>query len=292
MLGLNGRRVLLSFHIIFNAIWIGGLASILFLNLSKSGQLSGDELFSVNRMIFLLHDTVIVNIAFAVIATGMLFSLLTKWGFFDFWWILTKWTGLVVMFALIVNYLAPAVNGTAALSDIDRHSAIASPDYIYWEKQVTIFTWISLIILTGMVILSVFKPWGKRKKLFNLRHRTVVTLGSVIGILILSGGVMQYLQLQSYRHLPIKNINLARISDGVYQGEADYGFNYLVEVSVHNHNIEQIRILQNRNSFYAKLAEGIVDQVLGEQRINVDAVSGATTTSKVLLKAIETALQP
>ncbi len=59
---------------------------------------------------------------------------------------------------------------------------------------------------------------------------------------------------------------------------------------VQNHRIEAIKFMKNRQSFYAKLAEGISDKILFAQTLNVDAVTGATTTSKCLQKAIENAL--
>jgi uncharacterized protein with FMN-binding domain len=38
------------------------------------------------------------------------------------------------------------------------------------------------------------------------------------------------------------------------------------------------------------MAEGVVKSILDQQKNDVDVVSGATTTSKALLKAVENAL--
>ena len=59
---------------------------------------------------------------------------------------------------------------------------------------------------------------------------------------------------------------------------------------VENHKIENIEIIKNRDSFYARLAEGITHKIIREQKVNIDAVTGATTTSKILMKAVETAI--
>jgi uncharacterized protein with FMN-binding domain len=91
--------------------------------------------------------------------------------------------------------------------------------------------------------------------------------------------------------MPIKDIDLAGISDGTYIGEANYGFNYVVEVAIKDHNIDRINIVENYSSVYAKLAEGVIKKVMGAQSPNVDAVTGATTTSKCLMKAIEKAIE-
>ena len=63
-----------------------------------------------------------------------------------------------------------------------------------------------------------------------------------------------------------------------------------MEVIVRDHRIEGINVLENGTSEYAKKAEGVIGRVIELNKANVDVVSGATTTSKALLKAVEAAL--
>ena len=63
-----------------------------------------------------------------------------------------------------------------------------------------------------------------------------------------------------------------------------------VEVTVQNKEIEKIRILEHKNE-RGQVAETIVDQIVSEQKIDVDAISGATNSSKVIKKAVENALK-
>lgn len=99
-------------------------------------------------------------------------------------------------------------------------------------------------------------------------------------------------ELDKVRKMEINAIDLSRVSDGNYRGNFSYGnFTYTVEVLVRNARIETINILENRDSKYAKMAEGVAEKVVWQQRNDVDVVSGATTTSKALLKAIENALR-
>lgn len=91
-------------------------------------------------------------------------------------------------------------------------------------------------------------------------------------------------------NLTINNINLSFISDGIYIGQYVKGrFNYKVEVIIKNNSIESIKIL-NQKSSYLNTNEIIIKRVLEKQSLNVDVVSGATATSKGILKAIENAL--
>ena len=93
------------------------------------------------------------------------------------------------------------------------------------------------------------------------------------------------------RLMDIQNINASNIQNGEYIGSFSYGgFEYLVKTIVNGHKIIDIEILQNRDTEHAKRAEGVLAEILKEQTPNVDAISGATTTSKALMKAVENSL--
>jgi uncharacterized protein with FMN-binding domain len=93
------------------------------------------------------------------------------------------------------------------------------------------------------------------------------------------------------RQMTINHVDLRQAKDGEYQGDFTYGgYAYVVSVAIDGHKITSIRILNNRDTGPAKAAEGVLTRILDEQRNDVDAVTGATTTSKALLKAVEIAL--
>ena len=63
-------------------------------------------------------------------------------------------------------------------------------------------------------------------------------------------------------------------------------------VTFEGHNIETINILEKGTTKYAqKAVVGIEKNVMEAQSLKVDVVTGATTTSKALLKALENALK-
>jgi uncharacterized protein with FMN-binding domain len=99
-------------------------------------------------------------------------------------------------------------------------------------------------------------------------------------------------EVKAVRAMPINHINLAQVNDGSYPGSFTYGgFRYEVEVAVTSHQIKNITITKNRTASHAQKAEGVMNRILEQQRNDVDVVSGATTTSKALLKAVENALE-
>lgn len=86
------------------------------------------------------------------------------------------------------------------------------------------------------------------------------------------------------------NLDVSSVPDGVYVGEYDVDFVYAkVEVTVQNGVITNIDILKHKNG-RGKPAEIVTDRIIEEQKINVDAVSGATNSSTVIKKAVENAL--
>ena len=62
-----------------------------------------------------------------------------------------------------------------------------------------------------------------------------------------------------------------------------------VEVTVQNGVITNIDILEHKNG-RGSSAEIVVDSIIEEQKIDVDAVSGSTNSSIVIKKAVENAL--
>ena len=86
-------------------------------------------------------------------------------------------------------------------------------------------------------------------------------------------------------------IDIADVSDGIYIGEYDVNFIYAkVEVTVEDGEIVSINILEHRHE-HGKAAETVIEKIIEEQKIDVNAVSGATNSSTVIKKAVENALK-
>lgn len=96
---------------------------------------------------------------------------------------------------------------------------------------------------------------------------------------------------QAVKETTFDNINISDVSDGMYIGEYDVDFIYVkVEVTVENGEITNINILEHKNG-RGESAEAIVSEMITEQKIDVDAISGATNSSTTIKKAVENALQ-
>jgi uncharacterized protein with FMN-binding domain len=124
-----------------------------------------------------------------------------------------------------------------------------------------------------------------------------MVLTIIIGIFIvfgvISGSMMIYLLngMSRTKSLVIADVPLDRIADGTYRGQFDEGrWANALDVKVENGKIAQITIVQDVKFNNPAQEQQLFDRVIEQQKVNVDVVSGATATSKALLKSIENAL--
>ena len=127
-----------------------------------------------------------------------------------------------------------------------------------------------------------------KKKMVLFIIMLLLLVGFVWGILYLKS-VADY--KKAVKETTFEDINISDIPDGVYVGEYDVNFIYAeVEVPVQNGEITNINILEHRHE-RGKTAEVITDSIVDKQKIDVDAISGATNSSTVIKKAVENALK-
>lgn len=79
------------------------------------------------------------------------------------------------------------------------------------------------------------------------------------------------------------------LNDGVYEGEHSF---VKVEVNVRQGKVENIKMLEHGGGGerYADMISSLPEKMLAEQTSSVDAVSGATVSSRNLKRAVEDAL--
>lgn len=95
---------------------------------------------------------------------------------------------------------------------------------------------------------------------------------------------------KAVKETTFRNLDISNVPDGVYVGEYDVDFVYAkVEVTVRNGAITNIDILEHKNG-RGSSAEVVANRIVEEQKIDVDAVSGATNSSTVIKKAVENAV--
>ncbi|KZL90766.1 FMN-binding protein [Clostridium magnum] len=129
-----------------------------------------------------------------------------------------------------------------------------------------------------------------------MRNFKKLVIGAVSVIMLFGGAYITnyFFNMMKYRtiikELSISKVDLSKIPDGNFTGSFDAIFvEAKVNVIVKNHKIVDVKLINHKNERGQK-AEVIPQKVVHAQSLQVDAVSGATNSSKVILKAIENAL--
>ncbi len=121
----------------------------------------------------------------------------------------------------------------------------------------------------------------------------LAVIGAVVVALAIGGKVAfarVEKNLEGLKDMPIARVDVSKLADGDYPG-AYKAFPVEVElvVRVRGGRIDGIDLLKHSNG-KGKPAEALIPLAVERQDIDLDAVSGATYSSKVIMKAMEDAL--
>lgn len=131
------------------------------------------------------------------------------------------------------------------------------------------------------------KKMSKRTKL--------ILCGALLALVIALGFGFNYLfTFLAYERdveaIQVQNVDLSAIADGEYYGDCDVDFiRVRVRVVVKDHRIIELEMIEHYNDRGAA-ANDLPNRILEQQRIDVDAVSGATSSSKVIQEAVYNSL--
>jgi len=163
--------------------------------------------------------------------------------------------------------------------------------YVFNSRPV--YLYLLGILMLVCILVTAISYWCRKslKKNWLIIHRLAAL---ILCLLLLSHVGMYFYSVISYQRnvssIEITEIDVGKIPDGTYIGECDVKYIYAkVNVTVSNGKITSIDLLEHRNEKGAA-AESIVNDVIENQKIDVDTISGATNSSKVIKKAIENAL--
>lgn len=217
--------------------------------------------------------------------------------------IITGYICLFFMVLLLAKYITKRCNLTkinAFLMRIHKYAAcgflvVGIAHFILVIKVIdtrNIIVVISgiVILVTGIALMLVCHIMKNRKKEI-IFHRG---FSLVIAVMMIIHMVSYFTDYNSYkmaiRDIRIDDVELETIENGEYIGECDTGYIYAkVKVTVYNHAITDIELLTHNHERGAA-AESIVKTIVDQQRVDVDAVSGATNSSMVIEKACVNAL--
>lgn len=108
-------------------------------------------------------------------------------------------------------------------------------------------------------------------------------------IIVLIAAVVVIMNIKPPK-VSFESIDIGALGDGTYEGAYTLGpVKAVVEVTIASGSIADAVIKEHRTGQGQK-AEVIIDSFLSAQSLEVDEVSGATWSSRAILKAVEAAL--
>lgn len=274
-----------TIHLVSAGAWIGCLVAVVAGSV-VAGSLRQDAAFGAVAVVFRLVDRVLPWTWYATLGTGLVFSLHLKWGFVHHVWVTAKWALGSALIAAAVFWQAPVVARLAAEADLGR------PGWAVANAEARNVALVLITIVAVIFAISTFKPWGRFARAWTApRARTAVVVW-VATLATAGASLAQSCQLDRIRALRIEPVDMAGVADGRHRGRADPepGFPYEVEVETRDGRIVAARAIHNRTGTYPRLAEGVLERIVERQTVAVDAVTGATTTSKCLMAATRAAL--
>ncbi|MGI6358424.1 MAG: FMN-binding protein [Bacillota bacterium] len=124
-----------------------------------------------------------------------------------------------------------------------------------------------------------------------MKKKILLGLGLLLAVMIVSTVTARMSEIGELTRLAIDHIDLANVADGIY--ESNFGREVLsarLQVTVSNGQIAAISILEPGQGL-GKAGQAMIDSILEKQSLQVDVVTGATATSKLMLKTVEEALR-
>lgn len=150
------RNLALTAHVTSSVGWLG--AVVVFLVLAVVGLTSADALLV--RTMYLAMDVtgwyVIVPLCLAALATGIVQSLITRWGLVRHYWVLFKLvltvvaTGLLLLHTRVISHMAQVAARGPLSGGTDAQMRV----------QLVVDAGAALVVLLTATALAVYKPRG------------------------------------------------------------------------------------------------------------------------------------
>ena len=158
-ISITQKRWLLSAHLLFMAVWLGSVVCSLALNVVALKATDPQLLNNIYALTETLDNYVVRTGAAGSLLTGLLLAWFTQWGLLRFYWIIAKeitTIGIIILDQVIIRWNAIAIALTAAQR--------ANAAYLNVRTLLLIGILVRLILLLAIIVISIFKPWGQRKR--------------------------------------------------------------------------------------------------------------------------------
>lgn len=160
-LGVNGMKALKILHILFGIMWIGGVMALVSIMLG-SKPVGVEQIYMAAQDHLIIDKWFLIPGGFGIVFTSLAYSVLTKWGFFKFRWVMVKWILTIVLVIIGKAYMGILIEKNMILADGLLVGSGSVECFYINVNHVAISGIIQLVGFAVVLILSVVKPWNKR----------------------------------------------------------------------------------------------------------------------------------
>lgn len=160
-LGSKGVKTLKSCHLIFVMMWVVGVMAMAAINMIDAR--SGDELYMSLLITRFIDDVLVIPGAILTVITAIVYGTSTNWGFFKHRWIIVKWMVSIVVIIVGTFYFSPKLDRCLNIADQMRDATFTDHEFMINSLISFYGAFIQAAILLFLVVISVFKPWKKKK---------------------------------------------------------------------------------------------------------------------------------
>jgi hypothetical protein len=157
------RKGMLAVHLTCSVGWIGAVATYLALGIAAKTSDDPASIRSAWWAMERLGWTVIVPLALASLATGVVMGLGTRWGLLRYYWV----TFALVMTAASTVVLVVHMRDVSALAD---HAREASATELRALGGDLVHAGLALVVLLVILVLNIYKPPGMTRYGWRRRH--------------------------------------------------------------------------------------------------------------------------
>lgn len=158
----RARKSMVVLHVVVSVGWLALMLCLLTLSTTALTTNDADTVRTAYRAAGMLGDVLIIPLSLLTLTSGVVLSLGTSWGLFRYYWVSTKfWLTLA---ATVASIFALTARLHDAVQAVARHPAgpISAMDLGFIRYNMVIVPTVALLLYLANVILSVFKPWGRR----------------------------------------------------------------------------------------------------------------------------------
>ena len=165
-MGPGLRKLALTAHVASSVGWLGAVAA--FLSLAVAGLVGQDAqtVRAAYPAMELIARFVIVPLAFASLATGIVQSLGTTWGLFRHYWVLIKLLVTVLATAVLLLQMGPI----GYVAEAARETSLSVAELREARASLVVHAAGGLLVLLVPVALSVYKPRGVTRYGLRKQH--------------------------------------------------------------------------------------------------------------------------